>query len=119
MANEQNLRPFTSDQNREEAAKNGKKGGVASGKARRDKKVIHDCLLYLIQKGHVDKNGKKYTGAELVSTALFKKAVKGDLKAIEMVIDMVEPNASNEETEDLDAIEADVFGYPTRDGEDQ
>lgn len=110
MANEQNLRPFTSDQNREEAAKNGKKGGVASGKARRDKKVIHDCLLYLIQKGHVDKNGKKYTGAELVSSALFKKAIKGDLKAIEMVIEMVEPKGSQSETEDLDAIEEELFG---------
>ena len=110
MANEQNLRPFTSDQNREEAAKNGRKGGVASGKARRDKKLIHDCLLYLVQQNHVDKKGKKHTGAELVSSALFKKAVSGDLKAIEMVIELCEPNVSNSETEDLDAIEADLFG---------
>ena len=27
MANEKNLKPFSSDQSREEAAKNGKKGG--------------------------------------------------------------------------------------------
>lgn len=38
MANEQNLKPFTSDQSREEAVKNGRKGGEASGEARRDKK---------------------------------------------------------------------------------
>lgn len=40
MANEQNLVPFTSDQNREEAVKNGRKGGVASGKARRERKTL-------------------------------------------------------------------------------
>lgn len=42
MANEQNLVPFTSDQNREEAAKNGKKGGVASGIARRQKRTLRE-----------------------------------------------------------------------------
>lgn len=35
MANEQNLRPFTSAQSREEAVKNGRVGGIASGRARR------------------------------------------------------------------------------------
>lgn len=39
MANEQNLKPFTSEQNREEAKKNGKRGGIASGIARREKKL--------------------------------------------------------------------------------
>ncbi len=42
MANEQNLKPFTSDQNREEAVANGKKGGVASGEARRRKRTIRE-----------------------------------------------------------------------------
>ena len=35
MANEQNLRHFTSAQSREEAVKNGRVGGIASGRARR------------------------------------------------------------------------------------
>lgn len=38
MANEQNLVPFTSDQSREKAAINGRKGGIESGKAKREKK---------------------------------------------------------------------------------
>lgn len=42
MANEQNLIPFTSDQNREEAKKNGQKGGIASGEARRKKKTLKE-----------------------------------------------------------------------------
>lgn len=42
MANEQNLVPFTSDQSRTEAAKNGRKGGLASGKARAQKKTLRE-----------------------------------------------------------------------------
>ena len=39
MANEENLKPFTSNQSREEAVRNGQKGGIASGYSRRQKKV--------------------------------------------------------------------------------
>ena len=48
MANEQNLKPFTSEQSREEAKKNGQKGGIASGKARREKKTIQKILADLL-----------------------------------------------------------------------
>ena len=40
MANEQNLRVQTSS----EARRNGKKGGIASGKARREKKTVQKIL---------------------------------------------------------------------------
>lgn len=42
MANEQNLRPFTSDQSREKAAVNGRKGGIASGVAKRKKRTLRE-----------------------------------------------------------------------------
>ena len=45
MANVENLTPFTSEQSREEAVKNGQKGGIASGKARREKKTIQKILI--------------------------------------------------------------------------
>ena len=45
MANEQNLKPFTSDQSREEAVKNGRKGGIASGEAKREKRLIKERIL--------------------------------------------------------------------------
>lgn len=45
MANEQNLIPFTSDQSREEAAKNGRKGGLASGAARRERATLRAVLM--------------------------------------------------------------------------
>ena len=45
MANEKNLKPFTSDQSREEAVKNGRKGGIRSGEVRRENKLIKDRIL--------------------------------------------------------------------------
>ena len=35
-----NLKPFTTEQSREKAKKNGQKGGIASGKAKRKKKTM-------------------------------------------------------------------------------
>ena len=37
-------KPFTSEQSREEAAKNGRKGGIASGKARSFKALARELL---------------------------------------------------------------------------
>ena len=45
MANEQNLKPFTSDQSREEAKKNGRKGGIRSGEVKRENKLIKERIL--------------------------------------------------------------------------
>lgn len=50
MANEQNLIPFTSNQDREEAKKNGYKGGIASGEARRRKKMLKELLEEVAEK---------------------------------------------------------------------
>ena len=43
MPNEQNLIPFTSDQSREEAERNGRKGGIASGASRRRKRSMKEA----------------------------------------------------------------------------
>ena len=48
MANVENLTPFTSEQSREEAVENGRKGGIASGQARREKKTIQKILADLL-----------------------------------------------------------------------
>ena len=56
MANEQNLIPFTSDQDREQAKINGKKGGVASGIARREKATMRKSLEMLLNSNiNIDK----------------------------------------------------------------
>ena len=89
MANEQNLKPFTSDKNREEAVKNGKKGGKASGEARRAKRDLRLALEMLLEKNFKDKNGNDITGTEAITAKLFEQAMKGNVKAFETLRDTV------------------------------
>lgn len=93
MANIQNLKPFTSDQDREEAAKNGRKGGVESGKARREKRDRHKRIQELFAlavkdpklKANLEKMGVDVTDADLETAADMRVMIellrKGDYKA--------------------------------------
>lgn len=87
MANEKNLRPFTSDQSHEEAVKNGKNGGIASGEARRAKKNLREAMQILMEADLTDKSGKTMTGTEAMAARAFQAALKGDWKAWELVRD--------------------------------
>ena len=102
MANEQNLRPFTSDQSREEAAKNGRKGGIASGEAKRKKKTCAEIAMRVVN-SELDPASRakveKVTGPlgddedTLYAAALAQvvaKAVKGDLKAFRELQNVIE-----------------------------
>lgn len=90
MANrEDNLKPFTSEQSRELAAINGRKGGIASGEAKRRRKALRECLEELLEKEHADSKGNKATGVEAISIALFKKAASGDIQAFTTIRDTV------------------------------
>ena len=71
----------------EEAAKAGRKGGKASGEARRAKKSLRECLELLMEKDITDENGDTVSGAEAISAKLFQAALRGDLKAFEIVRD--------------------------------
>ena len=61
MANEQNLIPFTSNQSREEAKKNGAKGGKKSGEVRRKRKAMKEQaeLLLSLPFNLTDRNGNE------------------------------------------------------------
>ena len=50
MPNPENVKPyeFTSEQSSEEAAKNGRKGGIASGEARRKKKTLRETAEIML-----------------------------------------------------------------------
>lgn len=89
MANEQNLRPFTSDQSREEAVKNGKKGGINSGVARREKANLKKLIQTWLESdsGVTDKNGEKLTGAEFMLKVAIKEMAKGNSKYWELLRD--------------------------------
>lgn len=100
MANEQNLKPFTSDQSREEAKKNGKKGGIASGESRRRKRTMKEdseFILSLALNGDdVDSLEEVQSLAELKGKAVTvqlagiiaqaKKYIKGDKGAFELLM---------------------------------
>lgn len=77
------------------------KGGIASGKARRERKAMKDTLATLLSmplkdgmSEDIDKiqsiaslNGKNITVQEAIMLAQIKKAVKGDTRAAEFVRD--------------------------------
>ena len=78
VANEKNLVPFTSEQSHEEAVKNGRKGGIASGEAKRNRKMLRDCIDYLLEREDavvLGEDGNPMSGAEQLAYNLFVKAL--------------------------------------------
>lgn len=98
MANEQNLVPFTSDQDREEAKKNGQKGGVASGKARRLKRSMRELLIECLE----NENNKGVPYEVLATMGLIKGAVKGNAQNYKTIAEMIgEMQSENNDTPQL------------------
>lgn len=86
MTKEQNLKPI---QSKSEAREKGKKGGISSGKKRREKKLLRDCLEILLERTSKNEDGKTLTGAEALAAKLFTEALKGNVKAFEVIRDTV------------------------------
>ena len=64
MANEKNLKPVRSES---EAREKGKKGGIASGKARLAKKTARENAIAALEGVTKDKEGKSITIKDIVS----------------------------------------------------
>jgi hypothetical protein len=103
MPNRDNLVPFTSDQSREEAIRNGRKGGKASGKARRKKANLKKTIETLLAlelpdsklKDQLEEMGVDPTmGQGLVMSALLKGIQRGDPKVIELFAKLMQQTAS-------------------------
>jgi hypothetical protein len=75
--NESNLKPV---QTKEEARERGRKGGIASGKARRERKTLKEELLALLSNGDTQ---------EKISLSLIQQALEGNTKAFEIIRDTV------------------------------
>lgn len=88
MANEQNLRPANL-QSKKEARENGRKGGIASGIARREKRTMKELLDMVLSQEVTNKNGEKATKKEVIAIQLANKAVNGDLKAIDQLTKLI------------------------------
>lgn len=89
--NNKNLRghEFTSDQSREKAAENGRKGGIASGQAKRKRKAMREAFEILLAREYVDKNGNRADGVTALATKVYQKAIDGDMKAVQFIRDTV------------------------------
>lgn len=114
MANKKNLDPV---QSTSEARKRGRAGGIASGKARREKKAMRETLDILLsmpmkdgEYADVDSiqsfaaiKGKNISVQEAILIAQVQKAMKGDTKAAEYVRDTMgeKPGESVEMTMNL------------------
>lgn len=80
----ENLTPVRSA---EEARKLGKKGGLASAAARREKKTLRTMLELLMDMPAETAEGPARSNREEMAVALVKKALGGDVKAFEVVRD--------------------------------
>lgn len=77
MPNIENLKPVKT---KSEARKRGKNGGIKSGEARRERKMLKEELLILLSQGDTQKK---------ISLALIQKALNGDTKAFEVIRDTI------------------------------
>lgn len=68
--NDQNLRPSEYQLSREEA----KKGGIASGEARRRNASLRKAMQMLLDSTFKDKNGNDISGADALCLSMFKIA---------------------------------------------
>ena len=100
MAKEDNLKPFNSEQSRDEAVKNGKLGGEKSGEARRKKRALKTSLSYLmklpISNAHKDvKQALEEMGVDadyldystLMAFSMITQCINGNVKAFVAVRD--------------------------------
>lgn len=94
MANE-NLIPFN-ERTEEEQRKIQRKGGIASGKARREKADLKKKVNQILEmdvfspqlKEALEEKGLSATNQTAIATVLLQKALKGDIRAIELLAKM-------------------------------
>ena len=106
MAGADNLRVPTS----EEARENGRKGGIASGEARRKKATMLDVLSKMLDERPDSKNNpNNLTNKELATLGLIDGASKGNGKNYEIIANMMEKK------DKLDDNEKKIIYIPAKD----
>ena len=112
MATTENLKPPTSTS---EARKRGKKGGIKSGKVRKEKKAMKEAaemiLGLTLKDGTVTDlediqsmaaaNGKNITVQDAIILKQAQKALKGDIRAAEFIRDTSGNRPTNEQRMDV------------------
>lgn len=113
MANEENLKPFKPGRSSEEAAKNGQKGGIASGQARRQKKTLSELAKMIAENPAPTAAKKKLTKMGIsdedannnacIVAAVYDKAIKGNMQAVDKWEQLVAVSKSDESKYELPA----------------
>ena len=107
MANDENLIPFD-DRSESEVRELGRKGGIASGKARREKKGIRSALKMMAEMEHPDSKltcemeglGIETTNEVALAFTVFMNAIKrGDYKAMESIMSAIGDHADKEQAQ--------------------
>lgn len=81
-----NLKP-QSERTKEEQRAIAKMGGIASGKARKEKADLRKMCQMVLAMDIKAKDGSIKSGAEAITLAQLQKALKGDAKAYEVLRD--------------------------------
>lgn len=103
-----NLVPM-SERSKEEARVNGKKGGIASGKARRRKADLRQMAQDILSGTYTDKNGREVTGEELVINTLIANLANPNGKNWGKALDtLIELTGAKRTAEDLAKIKAET-----------
>lgn len=106
MANEQNLIPY-SQRSKSKARENGRKGGINSGKIRRQKADLRKMAQEILDGTFKDKNGKEVTGKEAVLQGLLINLSdpKGRNwgKAMDLLVELTGSGMTNEQKAKLKA----------------
>ena len=92
MVNKKNLRKLSTS----EAREIGKKGGIKSGEKRREQKKFREIFELLLNKQSTNDKGETATIKEVIAINTVAKAVKGDLKAVNLIKDFLEENKKND-----------------------
>lgn len=113
MAGHENIIKANRERTSEEARENGRKGGIASGKARREKREFKEILETIMDmniksgrgadveniKSIADVSGKNIKVKDAIALAMVQKAAKGDIRAAEWVRDMLGEKPSDKQRE--------------------
>jgi len=93
----------------EEAKIRGRNGGLASGKARREKRTLKELMRIALDSAYADRFGldseyRGRTNAEVIAAKLCSRAASGDMAAIKLIFQLEGESARRETvTDDTDA----------------